>query len=255
VNLLELGDSASGDLVRPHLGMTLALSPQLELGSQFAVAFSEGFGDARQYAYGVSLSADVGGGRQLSLGLRRNGQGDAYLGPYASLNQTTSDFYMLPEGLASTREIVAGFDGTIGVLADGRFQTVVGQADGDLAVAPRSDQSLDRALRYLRARHVRYVVTSLGTTWRPTDTDVDFAYQWTDGLAPDESDEDSYARIDLQVRQDLPFLALAATRMQFVFNLRNYFARPQLLAQRSPDGLTSLDPATRTISGGVAINF
>ena len=96
---------------------------------------------------------------------------------------------------------------------------------------------------------------SNGTTWRPTDTDVDLSYQWTDGLAPVESDDDTYARVDLQVRQDLPFLDLAATRMQLVFNLRNYFARPVLLAQRSPDGLSSLDPANRTISGGVAINF
>ena len=71
---------------------------------------------------------------------------------------------------------------------------------------------------------------------------------------PEEA-EQAYSRVDLQVRQDLPFLTLASTRMQLVFNLRNYFARPELLADRGADGLTSLDPASRTISGGVAIQF
>jgi hypothetical protein len=259
----EVYRSAGGELpayLQPRLCMQLKLDPRTAVGTEISYHLEESedtyTADAR-IGYGLRLERALGEIGRLSLAARLNGHRSFADTGLNGVDFNMPDFIIVAGEQSSSRELAVGVEASVGNLLQGRLHAVVGEADGRLMLLALGDRALGGELRELSTEPVQYLVTTLGTTVPATDTDVDLSYRWADGIAASarQGPEAGYARLDLRLRQALPWSTPLASRVDFTLNVRSYLARPVLLATADAGGWAELNPAQHTVTGGVAILF
>jgi hypothetical protein len=253
------GGSLPG-LVQPRLGLQLKLDQQTAVGTEITYSLSDATPDTGgegKLGYGVRLERDLGDIGRVSLAARLNAHRALTQEAHTGRELGPPDFLLLTGEGSSTRELALGLEASLGDVLSGRVQAIVGEADGGLMLVPLGERAMGRGLQELATGSVQYVVTSLGTRLQATETDLDLSYRWADGLTPATAavGETGYARLDLRLRQALPWSTPLAARVELLLNLRSYLERPLLLAETERGGWSELEPAHHTVTGGVAILF